>query len=117
MTVAPEDISLRVLNGSGVEGAATTASEQLAEQGYVIAWVDTAETSDFISTVVRYDPVNEEAARTVAASIPGATRVERAGLGTTIEVIVGDSWPGVEPVVVKKPPQPGIRTADDDICS
>lgn len=117
LTIPPEEIALRVLNGSGVDGAATKAANELGKQDYYIAGVDTAESSDFISTIVRYDPINSEAARTVAASIPGATRVEVVGLGTTVEVVVGDDWPGVEPIAIKKPPQTGIRTADDDICN
>lgn len=117
LDVAPADIYLRVLNGSGVDGAATKAADKLDNKGYNIAGIDTAESSDFISTIVRYDPLYKDSARTVAASIPGATRVERPGLGSTIEVVVGDDWPGVQPVVVKKPPESGIRTADDDICS
>jgi hypothetical protein len=43
--------------------------------------------------------------------------VKRAGLGTVVEVVVGDDWPGVEPVVVKEPRDTeGVRQATDDIC-
>ena len=75
-----------------------------------------AETTGFPTTLVRYDPTNAAAARTVAASIPGSLMVEHPGLGTTVEVVVGSNWSGVDPVVVKKPKTGGPRTANDNIC-
>jgi hypothetical protein len=117
LTTAPESISVRVLNGTGVDGVATSAAAELEAQGYVVVGVGDAESQDFLSSVVRYDVSGEEAARTVAASLPGATRVKRAGLGTVVEVVVGDDWPGVTPVVVKEPRDTeGVRQATDDIC-
>jgi LCP family protein required for cell wall assembly len=118
LTVAPEDIYLRVLNGSGVEGAATAAAEELAAAGFDNIVIDDAESQDFLSTIVRYDAVSANAARTVAAALPGATRVKQFGLGNTVEVVVGKDWPGVSDVFVKKTEdEPGVRTADDNICS
>lgn len=117
LTVPPESIYLRVLNGTSEEGAATKAAAKLEKQGYNIVGIDTAESTDFLSTIVRYDVSSEEAARTVAASMPGASRVRQAGLGTTIEVVVGQDWPGVSPVVLKKPPADGVRNATDNICN
>ncbi len=117
LTVAPESIYVRVLNGTGEDGIATTAAAKLTKQGYNVIGIGDAETSDFLSTVVRYDVAGSEAARTVAASLPGATRVKRAGLGTTIEVVVGQDWPGVSPVVVREPRDDSVRQATDDICN
>lgn len=117
LTVAPESISVRVLNGTGADGIATSAAAKLTKQGYNVIGIGDAESADFTSTVVRYDIAGEEAARTVAASIPGATRVKRAGLGTTVEVVVGQDWPGVTPVVVKTAnADDGVRQASDNIC-
>jgi LCP family protein required for cell wall assembly len=116
LTLAPESITVRVLNGTGEDGIATAAAAELAEQGYTTV-VGDAESQDFLSTVVRYDVSGEESARTVAASLPGATRVKRPGLGTVVEVVVGEDWPGVTPVVVKEPRDTtGTRQANDDIC-
>ncbi len=118
ITVPPGDIYLRVLNGSGVDGAATAAAAELADAGFGNIVVGDAESQDFLSTVVRYDAVSTEAARTVAAAIPGATRVKQFGLGNTVEVVVGKDWPGVSDIVVKKTQdETGIRTADDNICA
>jgi len=117
LTVFPAGIAVRVLNGSTAEGAAADAAVELSDAGFDVIGVDNAETQDFISTIVRYDELSAEAARTVAAAIPGSSRVERVGLGSTIEVVVGNDWPGVSEIVVKKPPQTGVRTANDDICA
>jgi LCP family protein required for cell wall assembly len=117
LTVLPADISIRVLNGSGTEGAATDAAAELSAKGFNVVAVDNAESQDFVSTAVRYDELGTDAARTVAAALEGSTRVTRVGLGTTVEVVVGDDWPGLSAFKVKKPPQSGVRTADDDICA
>jgi hypothetical protein len=113
-------VQLRVLNGTRVVGAATAAAAEFSAQGYQVVGVDTAETTKFLSTVVRYDPAyGTAAARTVSASLGGVTRVLVPGLGSVVEVVVGKDWPGVSPVVVKVPrdPNDGVRTADQNICS
>jgi LCP family protein required for cell wall assembly len=121
LAVPTDDISVRVLNGSGTEGAATKAAEKLAKKGYNVVEIANAESSDFLSTVVRYDPSyasSEDAARTLSASLEDAVRVHRTGIGSTLEVVVGDDWPGVTSVVVKKPRvDDGVRTASEDICN
>jgi LCP family protein required for cell wall assembly len=121
LDVPPSEIQVRTLNGSGTEGAATKAQVKLQKQGYQVVGVANAESTDFLSTVVRYDPSYEssvDAARTLSASLGGATRVERAGLGSTLEVVVGKDWPGVNPVVVKKPPSnDGVRKGNENICN
>jgi LCP family protein required for cell wall assembly len=121
LAVPPSSIPVRVLNGSPTDGAATKAAARLQNKGYNVIGIADADTDDFLSTVVRYDPAYEtsaDAARTLSASLGGVTRVERAGLGTTLEVVVGDDWPGVTAVVVKKPRvDDGVRTASEDICN
>jgi LCP family protein required for cell wall assembly len=117
LTALPATISVRVLNGSGVDGAASDAAAELTAAGYNVVGVDTASSQDFVSTVVRYDEDNADAARTLTAAIPGSSRVISNGLGTTVDVVVGKDWPGVAKVVVKKPPRSGFRDAADDICA
>jgi LCP family protein required for cell wall assembly len=118
LTTAPSDIAVEVLNGSGQSFAATRAAAKLRAQGYQVYSVGDAATSDYVSTVVQYSRGMEDAARTLAASIPGSSRVLVDGLGTTVQVVVGKQWPGVVPVVVKKVTEPssGIRTANQSIC-
>jgi LCP family protein required for cell wall assembly len=124
LDVAPSAIAVRVLNGSGVDGVATKASRDLDRLGYNIVGVGDADSSDFTSTVVRFDPTypgSEDAARTLSASLGGVPRVIRAGLGSTLEVVVGENWPEVQDnlqkVAVKRiPSDDGVRKASENIC-
>lgn len=117
LSVPPEEISVRVLNGTGADGIATSAAAELEAEGFVVVGIGDAESQDFLSSVVRYDVRGADAARTVTAAVPGAARVKRSGLGTLVEVVVGKDWPGVTPVVVKEPRgADGVRQANDDIC-
>lgn len=68
-TVAPEDVELDVLNGSGIEGLAGQTAEALEARGFVVREVGNAPATT--TTVVRYPEGQEAAARTVAAEAPG----------------------------------------------
>jgi LCP family protein required for cell wall assembly len=124
LTTAPSSIYVRVLNGSAVDGVGTKAAATIDRLGYNVVGVGDAESSDFRSTVVRFDPESEtstNAARTLSASLGGVPRVERAGLGTTVELVAGDDWSevdqDVQKVQVKRlSPSDGVRKADENIC-
>ena len=68
-TVAPEDVELDVLNGSGIEGLAGQTAEALEARGFVVRDVGNAPATT--TTVVRYPDGQEAQARTVAAEAPG----------------------------------------------
>jgi LCP family protein required for cell wall assembly len=68
-TVAPEDVELVVLNGSGVEGLAGQTADELESRGFVVRDVGNADPTN--TTVVRYPEGQEAQARTVAAQVPG----------------------------------------------
>jgi hypothetical protein len=68
-TVAPEDVELVVLNGSGVEGLAGQTAEELEARGFVVR--DVGNAPETTTTVVRYPDGQEAQARTVADQVPG----------------------------------------------
>jgi len=68
-TVAPEDVELVVLNGSGVEGLAGRTRDELEGRGFVVREVGNAPNAE--TTVVRYPEGQEAHARTVASQVPG----------------------------------------------
>lgn len=120
----PERIRVRVLNGSGVTGAAGRLAQKLADEGFVITGVATAQRSDYAQTVVRYDPSYDESGRTLGAALPGSKAEAYPGLSGTLVVVVGADNPQVAPVnvqgsTVAPRPTPSIRTrsANQDICS
>lgn len=120
----PERIRVRVLNGSGVTGAASRLAEKLAAEGFQITGVATADRDDYPTTTVRYDPAYDESGRTLSAALSGSTLQEDSSLSGTLVVTIGADDPQVVPVQVAgstATPRPTTsiktRKADQDICS
>ena len=116
--VAPEDISVQVLNGSTVEGLATEASDDLEDAGYVIGASPTnADATDTTTTVIRYDPQWSTSVKTLEAAFPDATLEKAPGIGGTFQIMVGTEYAPPEAVRLVKPDTKlNSRTAADDIC-
>jgi hypothetical protein len=70
-TVRPSTVTVDVLNGSSVSGAATASANVLKAAGFVIGRVDTTANTD--STVIEYPSGKQAQATTVAAHVPNAT--------------------------------------------
>jgi hypothetical protein len=89
-------VLVSVINASGVEGAATRVSDQLAADGVLIG--TKSNSSDIVEkTMVYYgDPAVEGAARGIARALGGGAEVERtpafAGTQAKISVVVGSSY-------------------------
>jgi LCP family protein required for cell wall assembly len=121
VTVAPGDITLRVLNGTDIGGLGGKAATDLAAVGFAMSGpAGNAAEPVGATTVIRYDSAQSAAARTVAAALPGATLEAADGLGKSIEVVVGSSYSGATKVTVKKASGSGSsatpRSAADDLC-
>lgn len=116
--VAPADISVQALNGSGVDGLATQASDDLAAAGYTIGAEPTnADSSDVTSTVIRYDPEWSTSVKTLEAAFPDASLEEVEGLGGTFQIVVGTEYQEPQAVkVAKRDTKLDSHTAADDIC-
>ncbi|HEV2889482.1 MAG TPA: LCP family protein [Frankiaceae bacterium] len=126
LTVPPSRIRVTVLNGTGVQGQAAQAGNDLRQVGFRVVGTGNAEGTAFERTVVRYNAGDEAAAATLAASLHGAkTEVVRTG-GTSLTVVVGRDYK--EPVAVKvagtPAPRPSrsatqapVATAADNVCA
>ncbi|ETK33426.1 transcriptional regulator [Microbispora sp. ATCC PTA-5024] len=126
LTIPPQRISLRVLNGTLIKGLGARTKAALVADGFMVpaAPGDTVQ-RDFATTVIRYPPGREDSARTVAAAIPGAKLREQPDV-TGIEVVVGQSAHDVSKVTVATAtpgaaagaptPLPTARTATQNIC-
>ena len=68
------DVSVLVLNGNGVPGAASTAAERVHARNYVVAATGNAPRSDFSRSVVMYRPGLAGEARRLARDV-GIRRV------------------------------------------
>ncbi|MEO3787905.1 LCP family protein [Actinocorallia sp. B10E7] len=120
LTVAPEQISVQVRNGTGVTGVAKKASAGLSAAGFRSSWlIGVVQRRNTKSTVIRYGPARADSARTLAASIPFAELQKVDALGTRIEVVVGGDW--AKPKTVKTAseaaaPDYETRTATQNLC-
>jgi len=115
LIVRPSRIRLRVLNGNGGPGAARAAADDLARVGFNIVKTGDADSSAYVSTVVRYGPSKADSARTVAAAIPGSSLQLDQTLGSTLEVVIGSNYGGARDVVVSSPTAapPSASPSDD----
>jgi hypothetical protein len=100
LSVAPADISISVLNGSGQAGAAAKTAADLTAEGFHAVVAGDASRTDYTKTVVEYGPTKVQSTQTVHAAIPGSKREATSTLGSTITVIVGSSYSGVVPVTI-----------------
>ena len=99
-TVPPSSVSIEVLNGNGVAGAADEVAFLLAKRGYDTANGGNADRLDYFDTRVVYDPraPDAKAAARQVADLFGDAEIEAAapgaGLATTLRLVVGRSFKG-----------------------
>lgn len=123
LTIAPDRITIEVVNASGVTGLGQSAAEALVAQGFNISEVRNGAARDGV--LIEHGPTKRDSVKTVAAAFPGATVEEVAGLGSTIRVTLGAGSPAVATVPqiagsTSPQPSPSVsfsaRSAADDIC-
>jgi LCP family protein required for cell wall assembly len=124
LVTPPENVSVTVLNGSGVAGEASRVAKELTAAGFNVVSVGNADRKDHTTTTVSHDPAYDESGRTLGAALPGSTVAEDLSLGSTLVVVVGADRPTAVTVEVTgstSTPQPEetleTRSADDDICA
>ncbi len=103
LTATPDEMSVRVVNSSGVEGLARQAGDALAVQGFGIAGLANGE-EDVQGVVVRHALDDDAAAATLVAAFPGATAREDSLLSAGSYVV--DLGAGA-PAVVEVPNRTG----------
>lgn len=99
LTVAPAEVTVRVLNGVGTGGLAGTVGTALEGVGFTVA--EKANAPVTATTTVRYAPANAEKAKTVAAAVPGAVLQQDAS--TELDLVLGTNYSTVKPVKVGDP--------------
>ena len=93
----PRDVTVQVAEALGGNGSVDSATEQFELYGFSALTPDYyAEWSWVPTTTVYYSIGNEQAAATVAATLPGS-RIERiSGLGETVQVVLGPEFASVQ---------------------
>lgn len=90
--LSPSQLTVQVLNGSGVYNQATQVSGELQAYGYQITQVgDTNVAGQPDETVVRYAPGQLDAAKALASQLSGNVALAQASLpqGTDLQVVTG----------------------------
>jgi hypothetical protein len=90
---------VQVLNGVGTSGLAGQVASALSSAGFLPPTTGNA-SSQVTSTVIRYAPANRDAAVTLAAAVPGSVLAADSTLGPAVELVVGTTYRGVQPVRV-----------------
>ncbi|MGY1804656.1 LCP family protein [Blastococcus sp. SYSU D00922] len=119
--VQPADVTVSVLNGSGISGAAATAATALADAGFDASSGGNADSTE--RTTVLHAPGDESAAALVAAQVPGAAvAVDDSLAAGTVQLVIGGDWNGVGQGVTPPEetsggePETNERTATDTAC-
>ncbi|MFG1941995.1 LCP family protein [Nonomuraea sp. NPDC048826] len=120
-TVPPQQVTVRVLNGTLISGLGARTRAGLIAYGFrVPETAGNTARKDHKKTVVRYGPGQEAAGRTVAAAIPGAD-LRQADV-KEIEVVLGADQPKVAKPKASTSPSarpsssPTAETASQNIC-
>ena len=95
----PGDVSLRILNGTRINGLASTFRDKLRALGFHVISTANAPQRNYTKTEVIYSPGNEAKALLVIQEFPGAVlRQSSSVLSTDVEVILGtDQGPSPSP--------------------
>jgi hypothetical protein len=118
-SVSPGDVTVSVLNGSGVSGAASTAATALTTAGFKASSGGNADRTD--TTTVQHHSGDDTAAALVAARVPGAAvTVDDSLPAGTVQLVIGGDYNGIGQAVTTQAPAAtdanNERTAADSSC-
>jgi LCP family protein required for cell wall assembly len=119
----PGDVTVSVFNGSGVTGAAATATEALGAAGFVAGNGGNAD-ADADLTTISHAPGDEARAAALAAQVPGAAvTVDDSLPEGTVHLVLGADFNGIGQAVtapaVEEPSgayESSERNAEDTSC-
>lgn len=113
LILEPAQVAVDVLNGTGITGLAGTVADALRADGFSVGAVGN-EQGSVSQSVVRYGPEQADAARTVAAAVPGAVLQASDSIGDTVQLVIGPGYETVVPVEMAAPPaEPTADAAPD----
>ncbi|MFJ5265857.1 LCP family protein [Streptomyces sp. NPDC088387] len=103
--VAPEQIRVRVENGTETAGLGRRVDTALAAAGFRTTKSPTNAARTVARTVVAYDPRWDRSAKSLAAAFPGSELRAVKGLGAVLKVTVGADFKAVRPVHAEEAPR------------
>jgi LCP family protein required for cell wall assembly len=114
--IPPAQVKVRVLNGTGTAGLASSVSTSLKAKGYNVLKFGNPKSSP-AATVIQYGTGGLAAATTLAALVPGATPVASAATPAgTVDLILGPGWAGLKTGAPLPTKIDGETKATDNLC-
>lgn len=110
--INPADISIAVLNGSGVAGRAGQLGALLADQGFTVVNIADADRSDYTVTEIRYPSGQQAVGEAIASALPGAIAVEDVS-GSAITIVIGTDFSSLNPFTPPTDSNPSATTASE----
>jgi LCP family protein required for cell wall assembly len=111
VAVRPVDVRVRVLNGSGIDGAAGKAEQALSNLGFVSGGVGNNASGAVSQTEIRYHSSDEAKAQLLARSVPEAKLVTDPTLvGGDVVLVLGAGFKGVGATAAKDTATPTPTT-------
>lgn len=116
-TIPPNQVRVRVYNGSGIDGQAGRVADDLESQGFQVTVGGNAP-SNTSATKVLYGSGADQHAKTLAALIPSKPQPAARGNGTPgiVDLVIGSDWTNLKSAGGGIPKQQGEIRANDDIC-
>lgn len=120
LKTAPEDIQVNVLNGTTTPGLAKKVAKQLRKKGFVVIDVGNAETTDYATTTVQFDPRWDQSAKTLVAASGAIVSESVKKQGEVLNLIVGADFTQISEVEILDITQDysaQVNTGDEDFCA
>lgn len=118
LRTVPENIRVEVVNGTGVKGAGKSAKKALRQQGFIV--VNVKNGAPVTATTLIYDPEWDNSAKTLAYSASATVQEPTAGIGSTLQLVIGPDFTGTKAVQISealKDKTANINTADESYCA
>jgi len=96
--ISPSRVRVRVLNGSGAQGQAGQAAQELQYSGFILAGTGDADTDRYTDSTIRYGRGQEDKALLLKAYVAGGAKVEEDDTlrGVDLELVTGASFTGIQ---------------------
>jgi LCP family protein required for cell wall assembly len=118
--LAPNKVTLDVLNGSGAGGLEYTVAAVLQQDGFKVKRTGNAGSQDVTQTLIKYHVGQLQQAQLLAAKVHGAALQEVPGTGQ-VTLVLGSNYGSTANAGPRTTPQPASsfapRTASQNICT
>jgi len=120
LKTSPKSIHVNVLNGTATKGKAKDVAKLLRKAGYIVEEVSNADTTDYATTTVQYDPTYDQSMKTLAWAANATQTDKKKGLGQTLNLIVGNDFTTIRPVHISDITQDftaNVNSGDENFCA